>query len=295
MTPASDASAGIAACTTLLRATSACRVIAPITRLSPSRATPASSRTFLRSTSAAGDARRCFMVGSRVMPPASALASGFARSATAAESDVGAMIFKGVHCRILPMRGQKAAERRPLVHSAARFITVFCAARQTTCGVAGMATSSWPSASVMRVDDRRRRGDRARFAAALDAERIGRTERLDRLDLERRQVVGARHAIVHEARRQQLAVAVVMRAFEQRLADALGDAAMHLAFDDHRIDELAEVVDRGPASIVTTPVSGSISTSQMWTPAGKVKLVGSQNAPSFRPGSSSWPLNLCAI
>ena len=32
----------------------------------------------------------------------------------------------------------------------------------------------------------------------------------------------------------------------------------------------------------------------MWTPAGKVKLVGSQNAPSFRPGSSSWPLNLCA-
>src|SRR5271154_2283561 len=37
-----------------------------------------------------------------------------------------------------------------------------------------------------------------------------------------------------------------MRAFEQRLADALGDAAMHLAFDDHRIDELAEVVDRGP-------------------------------------------------
>ena len=27
--------------------------------------------------------------------------------------------------------------------------TAFCAARQTTCGVAGMAMSSWPSASVM--------------------------------------------------------------------------------------------------------------------------------------------------
>src|ERR1700678_4822807 len=34
-------------------------------------------------------------------------------------------------------------------HSAARFIIVFCAARQTTCGVAGIATSSWPSASVI--------------------------------------------------------------------------------------------------------------------------------------------------
>ena len=39
-------------------------------------------------------------------------------------------------------------------------------------------------------------------------------ERLDRVDLERGQVVGARHAIVHVARSQQLPVAVVMRAFE---------------------------------------------------------------------------------
>ena len=40
---------------------------------------------------------------------------------------------------------------------------------------------------------------------------------------------------------------VVDRAFQQRLADALRDAAMHLALDDHRIDDGAEVVDRGPA------------------------------------------------
>src|SRR6202453_2600379 len=96
------------------------------------------------------------------------------------------------------------------------------------------------------VDDRRWRSDRARFATALDAERIGRANRLDRVDLERGQVVGARHAIVHEARRQELAVIVVMRAFEQRLAHALSDAAVHLALDDHRVDELAEVVDGGP-------------------------------------------------
>src|SRR5271169_4908417 len=34
-------------------------------------------------------------------------------------------------------------------YSAARFMTAFWAARQTTCGVAGMATSSWPTASVI--------------------------------------------------------------------------------------------------------------------------------------------------
>src|SRR3546814_3534432 len=32
-------------------------------------------------------------------------------------------------------------------------------------------------------------------------------------------------------------------AFHQRLADALGDAAMHLALDDHRVDHFAEVID----------------------------------------------------
>src|ERR1700733_14099039 len=37
-----------------------------------------------------------------------------------------------------------------------------------------------------------------------------------------------------------------MRAFEQCLAHALSDAAVHLAFDDHWVDELAEIVDRRP-------------------------------------------------
>ena len=32
---------------------------------------------------------------------------------------------------------------------------------------------------------------------------------------------------------------------KQRLAHALGDAAMDLALDDHRIDDVAEIVDRG--------------------------------------------------
>ena len=53
--------------------------------------------------------------------------------------------------------------------------------------------------------------------------------------------------VVHERAGHELAVAVVDRAFQQRLADALRDAAVHLALDDHRIDHDAEVVDRGPA------------------------------------------------
>src|SRR5580692_10156936 len=60
------------------------------------------------------------------------------------------MVFKGVHVEV----SQRGRRKRPIAaarlsHSAARFIIVFCAARQTTCGVAGIATSSWPSASVI--------------------------------------------------------------------------------------------------------------------------------------------------
>ena len=43
----------------------------------------------------------------------------------------------------------------------------------------------------------------------------------------------------------ELAAAVVGAALEQRLADPLGDAAVDLALDDHRVDDGADVVD-GP-------------------------------------------------
>ena len=97
------------------------------------------------------------------------------------------------------------------------------------------------------VDDGGGRSDRAGFAAALDAERVRRAGRHRRADVEGRQVVGARHAVVHVARRDELPVLVVDGAFEQRLADTLRDAAMHLALDDHRVDDDAEIVDRRPA------------------------------------------------
>ena len=43
---------------------------------------------------------------------------------------------------------------------------------------------------------------------------------------------------------QLAAVVVVDDLFEQRLRDALRDAAVDLALDDHRVDDVAAVVDR---------------------------------------------------
>ena len=150
-----------------------------------------------------------------------------------------------------------------------------CSAAQTTAGVAGMAMSSVPIASVM-----------ALMTAAGAAIAPASPQPLMPSGLDGHLVnvvstvsdgryVGARHGVIHERAGDELALLVVDRAFAERLADALGDAAMHLAFDDHRIDQHAEIVDRGPADDSVLPVSGSISTSQIWQPAGKVKLVGS--------------------
>ena len=96
------------------------------------------------------------------------------------------------------------------------------------------------------VDHRRRRRDRARLAAALDAERVRRRFRRGHVDLERRQIVRPRHAVIHQRAGDELTVLVIDHAFEQRLADALRDAAVDLALDDHRIDDGAEIIDRGP-------------------------------------------------
>ena len=178
------------------------------------------------------------------------------------------------------MRFRLAPERRmPMTtttrYSAAIGTRAFCAARQTACGVAGMARSSWPSASVIALMTAAGAAIAPASPQPLTPKRIGRARRHRHADRERRQVVGARHAVVHVARGHELAGLVVDRALVQRLADALRDAAMDLALDDHRVDDDAEIVDRGPSSIATMPVSGSTSTSQMWTPAGKVKFVGS--------------------
>ena len=98
-----------------------------------------------------------------------------------------------------------------------------------------------------RVDDRRRRADGGRLADALGAERVvgaGR-DRLSQLE------VGAlergRDEVVHERGVEAVALLVERDQLHQRDADALGQPAVDLAVDDHRVDPHAAIVDRDEA------------------------------------------------
>ena len=98
-----------------------------------------------------------------------------------------------------------------------------------------------------RVHHRRGRGDRARLADALDAHRVRRARRDRVVELEARELGRRRHEVVGERRGQEVAVGVVDGLLEERLRDALHDAAVHLALDDERVDLVAAVVDRDVA------------------------------------------------
>jgi hypothetical protein len=56
-------------------------------------------------------------------------------------------------------------------------------------------------------------------------------------------VVRCRRRVAQERSRKWLALAVVQGSLEKRLAETLGDAAVNLPLDDHRIDGLPAVVD----------------------------------------------------
>ena len=97
---------------------------------------------------------------------------------------------------------------------------------QTRSGVAGISTCRTPNSdsasttALMHGAERRRR---AAFAAGADAVAVARSPapRLSSL-VEGRQIVGARHGVIHERAGQHLpALAVVMALLQQRLADAL--------------------------------------------------------------------------
>ena len=62
---------------------------------------------------------------------------------------------------------------------------------------------------------------------------------------ETRKIVRARHCVIHVRAGKQLAVAVVKRMLPKGLAHALGYAAMDLPVDNHRIDDVSEVVRGG--------------------------------------------------
>ena len=107
------------------------------------------------------------------------------------------------------------------------------------------------------IDQRRRRADRAGLAGALDAERVGAARHDIVRELDPRQRIGARHGIIGQVAGQQLpALRVVDRAFEHRLPDPLRDPAMHLARQQQRVDDGAEIVDHQIAHDLDQPGFG---------------------------------------
>src|SRR3989442_5712035 len=229
MPSASAASAGIASFTADDDATSACVVNAPMTIASPSFLMPFSSAMPDKSTTVPGFARRSFIAPTRLCPPASALPL-LLLSAAAASATLFARWYSNAYMFVSSML--RRLNRVPHPMRRRRHVDVFNAGR---------------SQSIMDgIHQRRRSADRSGFAATLGPERIVRARRDLRRDLEGRQVGGARHRVVHVAAGQKLAgLLVVHAALEQRLADALRQSAVHLAFDDHRIDDVAEVVASG--------------------------------------------------
>ena len=98
-----------------------------------------------------------------------------------------------------------------------------------------------------------------------------------------RGVVGARHRVVEERRRDELAARVVHARLAERLTRALRHGAVQLALDDHRVDDRADVVHRPVADDAATPVSGSISTSQTCAPLRTRSWTGRRSA-LLQPG-----------
>ena len=130
-------------------------------------------------------------------------------------------------------------------HSIARSVRngLPCIARHTAAGVSGM--SAWRTWMRVEhgVDDRRRRTHGGRLADALRADRVVRRRR-DRLaELPARALHRRRQEVVHERAAEVVAALVERHHLHQRHAHAVGEAAVHLALDDHRVDARAAVVD----------------------------------------------------
>src|SRR5262249_54732152 len=139
---------------------------------------------------------------------------------------------------------------------------------------------------VDRVDDRGRRADGTPLSQALGLGDGGVAQRLEMVDLERRNLARGRRQIVGERGGGDIAAVVVDDLFEQRVGDALGHAALDLAVDDHRIDQPPASSATTNRSMVTPPVSTSTSTIATWQALENVPA-GSYVALSAMPGATS--------
>ena len=88
----------------------------------------------------------------------------------------------------------------------------------------------------------RRRADSARLADAFGAQRVIGRRGLQRHERERWQLRSRDEAVVGEVGSHGVAVFVIHELFGESLADALGDAAVTLAFHDVGVQDRAGVV-----------------------------------------------------
>ena len=119
-------------------------------------------------------------------------------------------------------------------------------ASQTRDGVSGMSACRTPNganASTTAFTTAGRRSDGGRFADALGADRVMRRRRHGVPGLQMRHLERGRDQVVHQRPAQAVALLVEGDHLHQRHADAVDDAAVHLALDDHRVDPGAAVVD----------------------------------------------------
>ena len=94
------------------------------------------------------------------------------------------------------------------------------------------------------VDDRRRRADRRRLADSLGAERVVRRWGHGEVGLPVGHLDRGGDQVVHQRAAEAVAVLVEGDHLHQRHPDAVGEAAVDLPFDDHRVDPHPAVVDR---------------------------------------------------
>ena len=97
---------------------------------------------------------------------------------------------------------------------------------------------------VDRIREARHAADIRALADALGAERMMRRGRGGEVDLPMRRFDRGRQEIVHQRRGQHVAFLVVVDLLAHRDAERLGQPAVDLALDDHRVDARAAIVER---------------------------------------------------
>ena len=131
--------------------------------------------------------------------------------------------------------------------ASARLARLALMAASTFSDVAGSDGDAHADRVMDGVEDRGRGRHRRRLADALGAERSGRIEALHDVDGDLRHVERRRHDVIGQVGIDVAPLGVEQHLLLQRHADAHRNAALDLAFDQHRIDGGAAIMRGGDA------------------------------------------------